>query len=136
MTIEVCYENDHYAVEVDKINTTDNPYLIRNKEYGVIEERVLASINRTSSSDVDIKDIEKLIGVANALREREIEIDTAFPPTRKQPVEEYMPIGNGENSHSIEPEEKLPHDTVTGEILPHDAVIKELKDDELNGPGW
>ena len=40
MTIEVCYENDHYAVEVDKINTTDNPYLIRNKEYGVIEERV------------------------------------------------------------------------------------------------
>lgn len=36
----ICYENDHYQVEVDTVNTTDNPYLIINKEHGVIEERV------------------------------------------------------------------------------------------------
>ena len=46
---------------------------------GVTTDRVLATLDRPSLDNVDLDDVAKLHGLGNAIKEREISIDDAFP---------------------------------------------------------
>ncbi len=52
-------------------------------KYGVTQERILAAIGKPSVDDVDLKDVETLLGLSNAIRDGEIDIDAAFPSLLK-----------------------------------------------------
>jgi hypothetical protein len=53
------------------------------QKMGVTEDRVLAMLQREGTDDVDLKDMEKLVGFATAIKEGDISADETFPELAK-----------------------------------------------------
>lgn len=52
-------------------------------KFGVTKERLLARIGKPSIDDIDLNDLEMLVGLSTAIKDGETDIDTAFPREEK-----------------------------------------------------
>jgi hypothetical protein len=105
---------------------------------GISEERILASLGVTRKAEVTPEHIGALRGTANALRDGEISIDTAFPPL-EDPQTAVPPAGKrsygGKKAQKEpEPDQEPPHDPATGEVKPDPGYGPPAWDDEPGEP--
>ena len=66
------------------------------RSINVNANRVLAKLEKSSIEDVNLTDIEMLIGISTSITEQEIDIETAFP----------LPSENGDKNSELNFDEK------------------------------
>lgn len=57
-------------------------------KFGVSLDRILKHLNKNAIEDIDLKDMEELVGISTAIKDGETDIDAAFPvlkPVESQP---------------------------------------------------
>ena len=54
-------------------------------KYGIEELRILQALGKNSIEEIDLADVETLLGYFNAIKDSEISIDEVFPPVVKTP---------------------------------------------------
>lgn len=52
--------------------------------FGVLPDRILSVLGKPSIDDLNIKDMEVLVGLSTAIKDGDIDIDAAFPPILKE----------------------------------------------------
>ncbi len=87
----------------------------RLQKTGVPVERVFARVGKASINDVGLDELEILIGLGTAIKNKELTIDDAFPvpdtaPSKARDIEAAL---TGKSKAT-----KVEHDPLTGEIVP------------------
>ena len=52
-------------------------------KFGITPDRILAVLGKPSVNDLEVKDLETLVGISTAIKDGDIDIDQAFPPILK-----------------------------------------------------
>jgi hypothetical protein len=110
---------------------------------GIFEERLLANLGYKQTDQIDLEDIEKLLGTANLIRDGHISPDEAFPPL-DEPDKETTTLadrlkakrdnGATQPPAPIEPESDTPtksapaSETGEPEIRERAHLVSEIKD--------
>ena len=82
------------------------------KQYGITEERVLHTLRKAKLEDVDLEDVATLRGLATAVKDREIDIDAAFPDPAEQERLDKELLERASSSQSDKLVEKLKTDPI------------------------
>lgn len=68
------------------------------QKHGVDHERILRRVERSNVKDIDLTDMEKLHGIATAIRENQLTVDEAFPA----PVQAAADAGGKATEKAVE----------------------------------
>lgn len=88
----------------------------RLQKIGVPVERIFVRVGKASINDIGLDELEVLIGLGTAIKNKELTIDDAFPapdtaPSKARDIEAAITGGKTKAP-------KVEHDPVTGEIVP------------------
>jgi hypothetical protein len=107
-----CYIDDIYRAAVEcavgdskSFVATRAAWIARLNKAGVSTERILARLEKPSVEDLTLDDVEKIIGLGNAIKSKDVTFDEAFPavvaaPAPAPPEQDGKRVSVGKSAQS------------------------------------
>jgi hypothetical protein len=139
--IPKCYIDEIYRTAVDTavgdsktFAATRTEWIARLNKTGISTDRILARFEKASVEDLTLEDIEKIIGLGNAIKNKDITLDEAFPAV-KVAEPESAPAAEGHRM-SLKNDKKSASKTAQAQLPIDDGSLPpnlEPTDGELGG---